>query len=286
MLKISLIVTFGRPLANYGDELLLYFIAATVSVVIALYVDESKGKLAALVRFMYTGVLFSLFYRTTGGMMFLIFDQFLDYQLIWLEQAMYGLSPTLYIDQYLLNPIVIEVVSFCYFCYYVMIPGFLFTLLIRKDYEVLKHVITTAALIYFSSFLMFFLYPIEGPRWHFAGQYVNQIDGYLFRYLVEVVIDNGAVRGGCMPSSHTAIAIMIMMYCFKHYPVWGRILLPIVIGLSLGTFWGRFHYVTDVYVGIAIGFGAYYLMQNKYESWASREYKLSNEPELKADYAS
>ena len=286
LLMILLIITFGHPLTDNLDEILLYLLAAAVSFLIAMFVDESKGRLAMLVRLIYTGLLFALFYRITGGTMFLLFDGFLDYQLIGFEYAMFGVSPTLYIDEHLLTPAVTEILSFCYFCYYPMVPVFMFSLYFKRDYETLKHFLAAAALTYTVSFLLFFLYPIEGPRWHFAGQYLNQIDGYFFRYLVEVVIDNGAVRGGCMPSSHTGIAILIMMYCFKHYPLWGRILLPIVIGLSLGTIWGRFHYISDVYVGAAIAVAAYFLVQKKYPDWAAGEYELSNEQKLKADYVS
>ena len=286
LLMILIIITFGQPLTDYTDELLLYLLAAAASFLIAMFVDESKGRWAMLVRLIYSGVLFALFYRITGGTMFLLFESFLDYQIVGLEQAIYGVNLTLYIDEHLLTPVVTEILSFSYFCYYPMVPVFMLTLFFKKDYDILKHFLAAAALTYFVSYMLFFLYPIEGPRWHFAGQYLNQIDGYFFRYLVEVAIDNGAVRGGCMPSSHTGIAILITMYCFKHYPLWGRILLPIVIGLSLGTIWGRFHYVSDVYVGAAIAIAAYYLVQKKYPAWTADEYKLLNEQKLKADYVS
>ena len=184
LLMILLIITFGQPLTDNLDEILLYLLAAAVSFLIAMFVDESKGRLAMLVRLIYTGLLFALFYRITDGTMFLLFDGFLDHQLIGIEHAMYGVSPTLYIDEHLLTPVVNEILSFCYFCYYPMVPVFMFALLFKRDYEILKHFLAAAALTYFASYLLFFLYPIEGPRWHFAGQYLNQIDGYLFHYLV------------------------------------------------------------------------------------------------------
>ena len=286
LLMVLIISTFGQPLTDYTYEILLYLVAAAVSFLIAMFVDESKGRWAIMVRLIYSGVLFVLFYRITGGTMFLLFNGFLDYQIIGFERAIFGLSPTFYIDEHLLTPVVTEILSFSYFCYYPMVPVFMFTLFFKKDYDILKHFLAAASLTYFASFILFFLYPVEGPRWHFAGQYLNQIDGYFFRYLVEAVIDNGAVRGGCMPSSHTGIAILIMMYCYRHYPLWGKILLPIVIGLSLGTVWGRFHYVSDVYVGAAIAIAAYYIVRIKYPAWTAEEYKLLDEQKLKADYVS
>jgi membrane-associated phospholipid phosphatase len=235
---------------------------------------------------MYASLLFGVFYRTTGGTMFLLFDGFLDYQLVVFETAIYGIEPTLYIDRNLLSPVLNELLSFCYFCYYLMIPSFLIALFVKKEYEIIKRYLTAAAITYAVSFLLFFLYPIEGPRWHFAGQYVNNIDGYLFRPLVEWIIAGGAVRGGCMPSSHIAIALVIMMFCFKHNRFWGWVLLPINIGLAIGTFWGRFHYVTDVYAGVIIGLAAHYLVETRYAAWTSRVYNEVPEKELETDLVS
>jgi len=286
LLMMILIAIFGRPLSEYVDELIIYGIAGTIAFALPRVLDETRGRISAFFRLLYAAILFGVFYRTTGGIMFLVFDKFFDYQLVALEAALYGMEPTRYIDQYLLSPVLNELFSFCYFCYYLMIPTFLIATFVRKDYEIIKRYLTAAALTYVLSFLLFFLYPIEGPRWHFQGQYLNNIDGYLFRYLVEAVIANGAVRGGCMPSSHIAIALIIMMFFFEHHRIWGWILLPINIGLAIGTFWGRFHYVTDVYAGIGIGFAAYWLVQKKYATWAGQEYKAITGKELKADFVS
>ncbi len=283
---IVLILIFGRPLSEYVNELFTYIIAGAIAFFIPILLNESRGRLSAFFRLLYAAILFGVFYRTTGGIMFLIFDRFFDNQLVAFETALYGMEPTLYIDYFLLSPILNEIFSFCYFCYYLMIPTFLIAIFIKRDYEVIKRYLTAASITYFVSFVIFFLYPIEGPRWHFEGQYLNKIDGYLFRHLVELVIGSGAVRGGCMPSSHIAIALVIMMYCFKHYRIWGWILLPINIGLAIGTFWGRFHYITDVYVGVAIGLAAYYLVEKKYAVWVGQEYKALTEKELKADFVS
>ena len=285
-LMIVLILIFGRPLVNYVDELFTYSIAAAIAILLPLTLDESKGRLSAFFRLMYAAMLFGIFYRATGGTMFLIFDHFFDYQLVAFETSLYGMEPTLYIDYFLLSPWLNEIFSFCYFCYYLMIPVFLIALFVKKDYGVIKKYLTAAAITYAVSFLIYFLYPIEGPRWHFEGQYLNTIDGYFFRHLVEMIIAGGAVHGGCMPSSHIAIALVIMMFCLKHYRVWGWILFIINIGLAIGTVWGRFHYVTDVYVGIAIGLGAYYLVEKKYASWSAHVYKAQTEKELKTNLVS
>jgi len=117
---------------------------------------------------------------------------------------------------------------------------------------------------------LFGVNPIEGPRYFFSGSYINAVEGLLFRHLVEMVINNGAVRGGCMPSTHFAVALVILMHCFRLYRRIGWSLLPINVGLAIGTVWGRFHYISDVFVGGAIGAIATLIVWKYYERWTQK----------------
>ncbi len=185
--------------------------------------------------------------------MFLLFDAFQDRHLTAFEELVLGVHPTMYLDRHLLSVWANELFSFCYLSYYFMIPVFVLALYFRKKQGMIRSFLTAACLTFFLSYLLFFLYPVEGPRWYFSGQYVNQIDGPVFRKLVNLVIDKAAVHGGCMPSSHFAVALVILMYCFRYFPKTTWILTPLVAGLGIGTVWGRFHYVSDVVVGGIIG---------------------------------
>ena len=264
---LLLIMLLGRPPAAYYDEAAFYATAIILVVLVARFADEQKSRRQALVRLVYPVLLFTFFYRNTGGLMFIVFDHFFDSQLTALELSLLGVNPTLYIDQHLLSAWANEIFSFCYLSYYLMIPVFILVLYVRKDYEMIKSSLTACYLTFFLSYIQFFLYPIEGPRWYFAGQYMNRIESPLFRDLVNLVIDKAAVHGGCMPSSHVAVALVIMMYCLKRFARIGWLLLPINIGLAIGTVWGRFHYVSDVVVGSVMGVAVTLLVWKFYPEW-------------------
>ena len=85
--------------------------------------------------------------------MFLLFDGFYDWQLTAFEKSIFGVYPTLYIDQHLLNVWLNEIFSFCYSFYYLMIPAFLLSTFIRKDYEIFKSFLAASSLAFFSSSL-------------------------------------------------------------------------------------------------------------------------------------
>ena len=73
-----------------------------------------------------------------------------------------------------------------------------------------------------------------------------------------------------------------MMYCFKYYRTLGWYLLPINIGLAIGTVWGRFHYLSDVVVGGVIGAVATVIIFRYYEAWAHRSAGSVSEKQAEA----
>jgi len=253
LLMIVVVAIFGRPLADHIDELSFYSGCAVLIWVMVHYVDERRGGIHHFMRLLYPLFLFTLYYRATGGSMFLLFDSFFDSQLTAFEASLFGVHPTLFIDQHWLHPAITEILSLCYFLYYFMIPVFLLTVYWRGDFRILRNAMGAFCAIFFVSYVMFFLYPIEGPRWFFALLYQNAVESPVSRQVVDMVISKGAVHGGCMPSSHFAVALSIQMYCLKYYRRAGWAILPIVMGLAIGTVWGRFHYVSDVLVGGLIG---------------------------------
>jgi len=267
LFMLVLIILIGRPLSRYYNSLLFYAGMAVIAGLIIRHTREGQNRLHDFLRIIYPALMFTFFYETAGHMVFLIFDNFYDWQLTTFEKMILGVNPTLYIDRHLLNVWVNEIFSFCYFSYYFMLPVFLLPVFIKKDYDVIRRTLTAWCLAFFMSYILFFLYPIEGPRWFFAGQYLHAIEGPIFRPMVDMVIEGGAFHGGCMPSSHVAVALVILMFCFKYYRPAGWILLPINIGLAIGTFWGRFHYASDVVVGAAIGIFCTLLVWKYYDRW-------------------
>jgi membrane-associated phospholipid phosphatase len=256
LLMVLLIGLFGRPFGQYVGSMAFYAGMAGVAAIIIRFFDVTRNRWHAFLRLLYPAIMFTFFYRQTGGLMFLIFPEFFDWQLVTFETMLFGIEPTLYIDRRLLNVWLNELFSLCYFAYYPMLPAFLLPVFLRRDDDVLKEFLAAACLMFFASYLLFFLYPAEGPRWFQASQYQHAIEGPVFRQWVNLVIAKGAVHGGAMPSSHTGIAVVILLFCFRYYRKCGWAILPVVLGLAIGTFWGRFHYVSDTVAGALLAFAA------------------------------
>jgi membrane-associated phospholipid phosphatase len=248
-----LIIIFGRPLGLYYDELLMNAGFAAIVILAINYLKNTDHRVIAFFRFMYPAVLFTFFYEQTGGLMRLFFPSFLDYRLVELETAIFGIEPTLWLDKNLINVFLTEILSFSYFSYYFMLIAVLIPLYIARRYREIRQLLTASSLVFFVSFLLFFLYPVEGPRYYLADQYSREIVGPIFRRLVNLVIKGGAVHGGCMPSSHVGVGLTVMFFALKYLRPLGLTLIPINIGLAIGAVYGRFHYFSDIVVGAAIG---------------------------------
>ncbi len=286
LLMVLLILVLGRPLSEYSGELLFYGAVAVLAVLLVRYLKEEANRVARFFRLLYPVLLFSFFYRTTGGTMFLVFDQFYDWQLVEFEKAVLGVHPTLFIDKHLLNPWLTDIIMFCYFSYYFMIPVFFLAACRNRDNDVIVNAMSAVTLTFFVSYLLFFLYPVEGPRWHFAEVYTNEVDGILFKPLVDLVMQNAAVRGGCMPSSHFAVALVLTMFCYRHYRRWFWRMAVLTTGMAVGTFWGRFHYVSDVVVGGGIGLAATLLIWKLSGNSRAKRGRESSQPALGVRHAS
>jgi len=284
MLSI-LVLIFGRPLGHYVDELLMNLIVVALVVAVIYFLHDEKRKLILFFRILYPAALFTLFYEQTGGLMQLFFPGFLDSQLIAFEKSILGVNPTFWIEQNILNVWLTEILSATYASYYFMILMFVIFMFFKGEYRVIKKALTAICITFFISYMLFYLYPIEGPRYFFAGQYAHDISGPVFRPIVEM-FQEASVRGGCMPSSHIAVALIINIFCLIHYRRIGIVLIPINIGMALGTFYGRYHYVSDVIVGLAIGAVVAWLTLKYYDRFDKKVAEGGQPTKLKESYVS
>jgi membrane-associated phospholipid phosphatase len=250
---IVVLTLLGRPLGSFQLNIAVYAGIILLVVMTVRWLPVHGSRLSAAVRLLYPILLLTPLYRMTGDYMFLVFDGFLDQHLVAFEKSLFGVNPTLYVDQHLLGVWTNEVIHFFYFSYYLMIPGFFLTMFLLGRDDIIVSAWTATMITFITSYVLFFLYPVEGPRWYFADVYQNAVQGPVFRHLTEIVMAKGAVRGGAIPSSHTGVAVVLMMYLWRYYRKAGYVAVVPVTGLMVGCVWGRFHYVSDVIVGLVIG---------------------------------
>lgn len=275
-LIITLTINLARPIEDYLFVLAFHLGVIALVTTLAWYLHGISHRLAVFFRLLYPVMLMVFFYTASGRLVHIIFPAFLDYQVVILEEALLGYNPTLWLDQHL-NVVVTEILSASYFSYYFLIPGLALVMFFAKRDDEIKRFLTATCSMFFVSYMIFIFYPVEGPRHFFAAVYENSITGPFFRNLVNMVIDNGAFHGGAMPSSHCGEALIVAFFAIRTFGRRAWFLAPVVFLLSLGTVYGRFHYLSDVVVGhglavIAIWLTLYFYPVKKDSASAAPEF--------------
>jgi hypothetical protein len=208
------------------------------------------GRWAPYLRYGYPVPLFGLFYLDTHHYIWVFFSDWFDPALIAFEESVLGFNVSTAVAR-LDSPLVLDFWMFGYFFYYLMPPLAVLVMVWRRRPDEFRRMMIAVSAAFFVSYAMFFFYPLEGPRYAMVDV-LPPLKGIIMFPLVMAVQNNGSIHGGCMPSSHTAVAWIFTYYLLRVHRPTGRFMVVISFILSVGCFWGRFHYLTDVVVGLAI----------------------------------
>ncbi|MCH9031755.1 MAG: phosphatase PAP2 family protein [candidate division Zixibacteria bacterium] len=268
-----LVLAFGASNESYID-IYKYNTLVTLGVLALIWASTRSQHWSVLtLRAIYPALLFTFFYTQTGALVDLLTPGFLDWHIVEFEKMALGINPTLWTDRNFIGQPgavwVTEILSMSYFSYYLMFPAVIIPLLVKKRYGLVHEYLLLCAITFFVSYNLFWIYPLEGPRWFFVESYQNQVTGPIFRNLVELVMGNAAIRGGCMPSTHAGVGLVTVVFLYRHYRRWFPLGLALLIGLSLGAVYGRFHYATDIVVGLSIAGVCVYAVTKFKPGWLS-----------------
>lgn len=161
---------------------------------------------------------------------------------------------------------VTEVMHFFYFSYYfILIGGIIYAyrgtwglvsnrdILPASGYRVFVTGMTAAFLLSFAHFpWLASRGPWENPE---LMAEMPPFNGWLFTYLIEVVIEHGAVSGGCFPSAHVAGAwgIVFSLAWTRKYRRTALVLGFLALGMTFACVFTRYHHAVDMPAGFLCG---------------------------------
>jgi hypothetical protein len=125
-----------------------------------------------------------------------------------LDHALFGLHPTVWMQQFY-APWLDEIMSFHYWAYYLFLPAMALPLFIKGKHEEALAAFGLVTFAYFVNYLFFYFFPALSPRmipW-LAAMHSAEPAGYFFSWLTQHVQGQGAVQGGCFPSSHVSASL-------------------------------------------------------------------------------
>ena len=215
--------------------------------------DKSGNKFIQFLRYWYIIASLTFIYWSIGSLVHLIFPEFLDRYIVSLEEKIFGELPNIWIQK-LENPYLTELMQISYAVYWFTIPVGSAIFYFKKRYDIFEYMLFFVLITFFLSYLMFIFIPVAGPRFMVMDQIYASYKGLLVTPFLRGFVESAGLRGGAFPSSHVAVAITVLFFVWKYYPrIAKRGFLPAVIGLTLATVYGQYHYLTDVVVGLAMG---------------------------------
>jgi len=256
MAALSLVIlVFHANLPNWMTYIVFNLGICVAVVLIANALNHRANRWIFFFRHWYPLLFFILLYEETRHLVHLIFAQSFDPLINQLELAVLGIYPTVWLQKFVcfgLNECMMFSYSFYYFLLAVLGVGLFFSHKVKE----FDNLLFTSAVAYYISYLGFILFPVEGPRFALVSTHQVAINGGFFTSLAQGLIDFAGIRGGAMPSSHVAVALVVLVYARRHHRLMHYLLSPLVASLLVATVYGRFHYVSDVIAGLVVGGGS------------------------------
>ena len=192
-------------------------------------------------------------FLTARDLQLLFFSWNDDHVLAW-ELAIFGSQPLVGIQKFY-SPALTEWMFFVYVVYIVIYPILGAVIYFRRGEEANEDYLFRLRLVNLVCGLGFILYPVAGPfRWEKARVLLTEPipAGGVFGAMAEYIRTHVHAPGGTIPSPHCAVGTVMWAMSLK-YTRWGFWLLaPIILSLYVSTVYGRFHYLSDSLLGIAV----------------------------------
>lgn len=276
MLLLSLIILFFH---NGVDKWLgyigIHFILILVIILLIYFANRTESKILKFLRWWYPVLLFTFNYKEINAFTHILVNEWKDVSILNFEKIIFGGHPTLWLERFA-TPMLTEVMKLDYFSYYLMMPVGAAVLYFSGKKKAYIRYISTICFAFYISYIGFIVYPVRGPRYtlydkytkdysvnikEFYGPFVEDdvaskntmaLKGYAITNLQDYIMRYGSLHGGCMPSSHIAVAFvcMIMMWFYKRKMFY--VYLPLVSVLCIAVVYNRYHYISDVFAGILV----------------------------------
>jgi membrane-associated phospholipid phosphatase len=131
-----------------------------------------------------------------------------------------------------------------------------------------QHMLFTLMLVFLVHYLVFIVFPVQGPRYLFPPPGGELSKGFMY-HLAHAILERGSSQGTAFPSSHVGVAFaqtaLVFLLMRKTSPLLIRKAAPLLmrkaaplllvssVGLALGAIYGGFHYGVDVVAGLVLG---------------------------------
>jgi hypothetical protein len=182
----------------------------------------------------------------------------LDASIYAFDLRVFGFEPSVVWDQFV-NVQTTEWFAFFYFGYFFLLAFHVLPIMLAtKDMDLITHFCLGIFMVFLLGHLIYMMVPGYGPHAYLAGTFTNELHGGLFWALVEATVKASGAQKDIFPSLHTAAPTFFAIFGWYHrdrMPF--RLTWPLVAlfasQIIIATMFLRWHYLIDIFAGLALG---------------------------------
>ena len=245
-----LILIFHKNVARWY----FYLIARVlyiIGIVSLTFTDASTPFIFQFLRDWYPLSTIALFYFEMGKLTQMVFQRYFDETVILWEKRVFKGMPSLELSRRFPSVILSEILHLCYFSYYVIAVFLAAWLYFKGEMDPFRETVFAETLTFNLSLLCYPFLPATGPRYLFEKIHCPLSKGFFFR-LTHSIVSRGSSKGTAFPSSHVSLSVVVLLCALRYDSTAFLVLLPMCIGLTISTVYGRFHYAIDALAGAVL----------------------------------
>lgn len=246
---VILVITIFRQNLKYWkiNLILTIFFIALIFFIIWLK-QRTDNAFVKILRSWYPILLYTPLFEQTGFINRTIFPDYIDGFFIRLEYSIFGFHPAIELGNAFDHILIMEFFHLAYFSYYIIIP-LLGLILYLQNKEQFEEYLFVNSFTFYTCLVVYLFLPVLGARYYanppfFAGPFWKE--GFLFIPVMRFIYRVGEVDGAAFPSSHVAVALIILIYTYLYAKKYFYAALFIIVSLIISTVYCRFHYVVDI----------------------------------------
>ena len=245
-----LILIFHKKVARWSLYLIVR-VLCIIGILSLTSIDPSAPFALRFLRDCYPLSTITLFYFEIEKLTQMVFQGYFDETIIRWEKRVFRGMPSLELSDRFPSIILSEILHLCYFSYYIIAVFLAAWLYFKGRIGAFQETVFAETLTFNLSLLCYPFLPVTGPRYLFEKIQGPLSEGFFFK-LAHVFVSRGSSKGTAFPSSHISLSLIVLLCAFRYDSTAFLILLPMCVGLTLSTVYGRFHYAIDVLAGAVL----------------------------------
>lgn len=262
---ILLTLIFKRYLPIWHSLLLRYLMLIALLFVLKIASDR-RGKKGTFFNDFSPLIFVILIYESLGDLIHYLQPD-IDSRLIQIDLFLVGVHPTVWMERWIV-PWFTDIMSLAYVSYYFLPLTLVVVLYIKNRKLEFDESIFLLTFGYYASFIGYILFPAIGPRFTLTSSYSVPLEGsWITDFVRDALNALEHNKRDSMPSGHTQIVLMVLYLAYRYENILFYVFFPIICGLILSTVYLRYHYVIDLFAGVAFAIASLIIAPRLYRGW-------------------